>query len=242
MPHIQIQFRRDTSVSWTAANPILASGEMGIELDTQQFKIGDGHSRWVNLPYGGIQGPPGPAGILLPPQQPTSGQVLTYVGPGNPPSNIQWRNPLSQSLNQAIIRASKSTINFDFASATLDIPYPSFGQGYASLSGSDSSGFSLVLNSSYNLSNLPIITGTVAYWDVSAGQMIYMQIKFGNSNSGNSVRARIMPTSSLFSSSYGGPLTLTVDGITSNAFTGVGNISDTLPLNYAIVIYLQIMN
>ena len=75
MPHIQIQFRRDTSVSWTFADPVLASGELGIELDTKQFKIGDGHTRWRLLPYGGIQGPPGPAGLILPPTTPQVGQV-----------------------------------------------------------------------------------------------------------------------------------------------------------------------
>jgi hypothetical protein len=51
MPHIQIQFRRDTSVSWTFANPVLASGELGIELDTKKFKIGDGTTAWNSLPY-----------------------------------------------------------------------------------------------------------------------------------------------------------------------------------------------
>ena len=241
MPHIQIQFRRDTSISWTNANPILASGEMGIELDTQQFKIGDGHTRWVNLRYGGIQGPPGPAGLILPPQTPTSGQVLTYVGPGTPPLNVQWRNPVANFTNRIIIKADKALTNFDFADAILDIPV-GFGTGYASLSGGDASGFSLILNPSYNLVNFPIITGTLAYWDVSSNKMIYSQIKFGSSNSTNAVRAVVTPTGVLFGTNFGGPLMLTVDGVTANAFTGVGNISDVQPLKYAVVIYLQIMN
>ena len=62
MPYIQLQFRRDTSTNWTSANPLLASGEMGIELDTHRFKIGDGCLYWNSLPYGGLQGPTGPAG------------------------------------------------------------------------------------------------------------------------------------------------------------------------------------
>jgi len=62
MPYIQLQFRRDTSENWSCSNPLLASGEMGIELDTRRFKIGDGCLHWNNLPYGGLQGPPGPAG------------------------------------------------------------------------------------------------------------------------------------------------------------------------------------
>ena len=65
MPFIQLQFRRDTASNWTTANPLLASGEMAIETDTQLFKIGDGHSTWTQLPYGGIRGPPGPPGGSL---------------------------------------------------------------------------------------------------------------------------------------------------------------------------------
>lgn len=48
----RIQFRRGTAAEWTAANPVLAQGEMGIELDTLQFKIGDGITAWNSLSYG----------------------------------------------------------------------------------------------------------------------------------------------------------------------------------------------
>ena len=37
-------------------NPILALAEMGMETDTNQFKIGDGVTRWNSLPYGGLRG------------------------------------------------------------------------------------------------------------------------------------------------------------------------------------------
>jgi hypothetical protein len=62
MPFIQLQFRRDTSTNWTSNNPLLADGEMGIETDTQLFKIGTGLSVWTLLPYGGIHGPTGATG------------------------------------------------------------------------------------------------------------------------------------------------------------------------------------
>jgi hypothetical protein len=47
----RIQFRRDTAANWTAANPILLSGEAGYETDTGSFKIGNGSSHWSALPY-----------------------------------------------------------------------------------------------------------------------------------------------------------------------------------------------
>jgi hypothetical protein len=55
----RIQFRRGSAASWTSANPTLAQGELGIELDTSKFKIGNGTLAWNALPYGGIQGPQG---------------------------------------------------------------------------------------------------------------------------------------------------------------------------------------
>jgi len=59
---VQIQFRNDTAANWTAANPILAVGELGLETDTDQFKIGDGVATWSALPYGGISGAEGATG------------------------------------------------------------------------------------------------------------------------------------------------------------------------------------
>ena len=49
-----MQFRRDTAANWTAYNPILLEGELGFELDTDQYKLGDGVHNWINLPYRGL--------------------------------------------------------------------------------------------------------------------------------------------------------------------------------------------
>lgn len=54
-----IQLRRGTSGQWTTANPTLAEGEIGLETDTERFKIGDGSTSWDSLAYGGIQGDQG---------------------------------------------------------------------------------------------------------------------------------------------------------------------------------------
>jgi len=56
MPFIQFQFRRGTSTEWSNSNPTLASGEIGIETNTNLFKIGNGSTAWNSLSYGGIQG------------------------------------------------------------------------------------------------------------------------------------------------------------------------------------------
>ena len=59
---VRFQFRRGTASQWTAADPTLAEGEMGLETDTDKFKIGDGSTAWTSLGYGGIKGDTGATG------------------------------------------------------------------------------------------------------------------------------------------------------------------------------------
>lgn len=51
-----IQFRRDTSANWASTNPVLAQGELGLDLTTSQYKIGDGATAWNSLSYGTLSG------------------------------------------------------------------------------------------------------------------------------------------------------------------------------------------
>jgi len=48
---VQIQLRNGTAAQWTSANPILAVGEVGVETDTNKFKVGDGSTSWSSLLY-----------------------------------------------------------------------------------------------------------------------------------------------------------------------------------------------
>ena len=47
----RIQLRRGGAQEWANSNPTLAQGELGIELDTGRFKIGDGVTSWNTLRY-----------------------------------------------------------------------------------------------------------------------------------------------------------------------------------------------
>jgi len=47
----RIQLRRDGAQQWANVNPILAQGELGIEIDTSRIKIGDGVTPWNSLKY-----------------------------------------------------------------------------------------------------------------------------------------------------------------------------------------------
>ncbi len=47
---MRLQFRHGTAAEWAAADPVLADGEPGFELDTGVFKVGDGVTAWSSLP------------------------------------------------------------------------------------------------------------------------------------------------------------------------------------------------
>ena len=53
----RIKLRRDTSINWTTNNPILAVGEPGLDIDSNEVKYGDGIAHWASLPYAGNNGP-----------------------------------------------------------------------------------------------------------------------------------------------------------------------------------------
>lgn len=48
-----VRHRRDTGANWTATNPVLRAGELGIESDAASLrgKYGDGVTAWTSLPY-----------------------------------------------------------------------------------------------------------------------------------------------------------------------------------------------
>ena len=47
----KIQLRHDSSANWFANNPILAEGEVGIEIDKNRMKVGNGVSHYNDLEY-----------------------------------------------------------------------------------------------------------------------------------------------------------------------------------------------
>lgn len=54
--YITIKLRRGTAAQWTATNPVLAEGEVGLETDTRKFKVGTGAAAWNSMQYWGGSG------------------------------------------------------------------------------------------------------------------------------------------------------------------------------------------
>ena len=85
-----IKLRRDTAANWTAANPVLAAGELGYESDTKQAKIGNGSATWSQLEYAPLNRNP----VLQ------SIQLLTTGGNADTAGELAW-NEDEQTLDIA---------------------------------------------------------------------------------------------------------------------------------------------
>lgn len=77
--------RYDTAANWTAENPTLLAGEIGIESDTGKIKIGNGSTAWASLGYQGIIPSSGayPLNQLLMPSGTVSAPSISFDGDTN---------------------------------------------------------------------------------------------------------------------------------------------------------------
>jgi hypothetical protein len=113
MPFLTLQFRRGTASQWSTANPTLAAGEMGIESDTNQFKLGDGTTLWNDLPYGGIQGPPASLSSIVSISTLTTSTITT--------DSIYFKSSIQ--LYGGLPGLFTSTLNYVSASATNAVSF-----------------------------------------------------------------------------------------------------------------------
>jgi hypothetical protein len=109
---MSLQIRRDTEANWASENPILASGEMGYETDTEKLKIGDG-SAWNSTPYfasGGGSGTVTSVALSLPSFITVSGSPVTTSGTltgslANQDANLIFAGPATGSPAAPTFRA-----------------------------------------------------------------------------------------------------------------------------------------
>lgn len=97
-----IQLRNDTLTNWASYNPILAEGELGIEMDTRKFKIGNGITPWNGLQYfksGNVDSVNGQTGVVVL----TVGDIATEI-------QMQSINSGANTTNIGQITTNKNAI------------------------------------------------------------------------------------------------------------------------------------
>ena len=126
--NITFQLRRGLSTEWSTVNPILAGGEVGIESDTDLFKIGDGTTAWNSLPYAGLHGPTGYTGYTgAAGQNGSSSSIFYYAADTStstppPASHIRWNNSTQiSSTNVYINMVDSNGADIDVILANLQV-------------------------------------------------------------------------------------------------------------------------
>lgn len=153
----RIQLRRDTAANWAAVDPVLADGEIGLEQDTGQFKLGNGVSTYTALPYGGLQGPQGDTG----PTGPASAW-------GNISGTLTNQLDLQAALDAKAPKTSPAfTGDASFAGA--------IGEGVHTLSGT-----TVTLDPSLGTLQQHVLSGPTTYIDaLTSGQSMTVMIGDG---------------------------------------------------------------
>ena len=114
---VNIQLRRGTAAEWSASNPILTEGEVGVETDTKKLKVGDGLTVWASLPYITLT-PAAAASLYAPIANPTftgtvAGITKSMVGLGNVDNTTDANKPVSTATQTALdLKASLSSPTF----------------------------------------------------------------------------------------------------------------------------------
>jgi len=109
---VQIQFRRGTAEEWATVDPVLAVAEMGIETDTNLFKIGDGAARWNALDYGGLRGYNGSTGYAGSIGNMAVSNVLYVSESGNDSNSGTALNLSKRTIQGALAVATRGTTIF----------------------------------------------------------------------------------------------------------------------------------
>lgn len=163
----RIQLRRDTAANWAAVNPVLADGEIGLEQDTGQFKLGNGVSAYTALSYGGLQGPQG------------------ETGPSGSDANLTWGSILGTLADQTDLQAALE------AKASIDAPSftgPAHFAGAVAFASTLTegeialSGTTVTLDPALGTLQTHVLTGTTTYGDgVASGQSLTVMITANSS-------------------------------------------------------------
>lgn len=101
------QMRRGTSTQWSAANSILASGEIGFDTTLKKMKVGDGVTGWNALAFADAA----KADTASPTFTGTvTGITKAMVGLGNVDNTSDINKPVSTATSTAISNVGQSTV------------------------------------------------------------------------------------------------------------------------------------
>lgn len=139
--YVTLELKRGTLLEWANANPTLAPGEPGFELDTGNMKIGDGTTGWNYLPYMNAKTNPVTNAVSLGVQTTGQGSGAVAIGVSSGQTN-QGTNSVAvgsqsgqtnQGANSVAIGSESGQTNQGSASLAIGYLAGNTGQGFYSL-------------------------------------------------------------------------------------------------------------
>jgi len=198
-----IQLKRGTASEWTSANPILAIGEIGIELDTMKYKLGNGVTAWNSLPYKGLDGINGTSG--------TSG--TSGISGSSGTSGVDGTSGVNGTSG---ISGSSGTSGIDGGTGTSGTSGTSGVDGTSGTSGIDgTSGTSGISGSS----------GTSGTSGTSAPSNVYYDMHVAASDETTNI------TTGASKVTFYSPINFTLTGVTTT-LTTTGSTNSVFDINY----------
>jgi hypothetical protein len=198
----KIQIRRGLASSWSYENPTLASGEIGLETDTNYIKIGNGSSQWSSLPY-----------FALPFVTSASASLVSYVNSkvaevlDLPPGTLDTLNELAAAINDdpaffttisnSIVSASANAFSSASANAAQQILaasaiYVTRTSGSATYVAQDATGIEYIQDNAAALLNHANHTNVTATYN-DAGNQILLNATIQSGNYLSASDAEIIP-------------------------------------------------
>lgn len=113
----QIQLRRGLAAAWTAANPVLAAGEKGIEIDTGKEKNGNGVTAWNSLAYSDSAGSAAALAAHVAASDPHPGYLTTAEGATLITGLETTSGSTAKVAAEAVLRAAADTAAIAAAAA-----------------------------------------------------------------------------------------------------------------------------
>lgn len=118
---VRIQLRRGSANDWSNnSSVILEPGEIGLELNTGKFKVGDGSQNWSQLPYSSL-----PSNAIYDGSFTAKGMILSASGPSTPVGVTVGNNNtvlVADSSQTAGIRWASTLSGLTLTSPTINTP------------------------------------------------------------------------------------------------------------------------
>lgn len=168
-----IKLRRGTAAAWTSANPVLASGELGLETDTLKIKFGNGATAWNSLAYHAATAIPivDAGSYFTGASVEAALQELGAAGGGGAPTGAKYivQTPDSGlSSEQALSALATGILKSTTATGVVSIATP--GTDYYNPAGTDVA----LADGGTGASLADPNADRILFWDDSAGQMTWL--------------------------------------------------------------------